>query len=57
MKKILLSLGEYGRWLANMQINKKFYHLGTFKNEIDAAKAYNDFALKNSKEFSLLNNI
>ena len=33
------------KWVAQIKMNRKKYHLGLFNNEIDAAEAYNE-ALK-----------
>ncbi len=42
-------------WHVNITINGKNKSLGTFKNEIDAAKAYNEAAIIHHKEFANLN--
>jgi hypothetical protein len=47
---------KYG-WIAQIQKNKKKMYLGYFKNEIDAAKAYNDAAIRMFGEFANLNKI
>jgi phage anti-repressor protein len=47
-------------WVSQLQNNKKNYNLGYFTDEIDAAKAYNDFALylnTNENTNYLLNDI
>jgi len=44
------------KWIARIMFNKAVY-LGSFKNEIDAAEAYNQAALKYFGEFANLNNI
>jgi hypothetical protein len=43
------------KWGACIKINKKAKHLGLFINEIDAAKAYNEAAKNNHKEYANLN--
>lgn len=43
------------KWRATISINGKVTHLGTFKTEIEAAKAYNIMAEKHYGEFANLN--
>ena len=43
------------RWRARIAFNDKFMHLGYFINETDAAKVYNEAALKYHCEFANLN--
>ena len=42
-------------WRAQIGINGEKIHLGCFKSEVMAAKAYNEAAIKYHKEFALLN--
>ena len=46
-----------GKYLAAIWYDKKNHHIGLFKNEIDAAKAYNDKAKKRFKDFAHLNDV
>ena len=43
------------RWCARITINQKYYHLGNFQFEKDAAIVYNDAAVKYFGEFAKLN--
>lgn len=45
------------RWYSAIGANKKLYFLGGFDNEEDAAKAYNEMAVKLHGEFAYLNEI
>lgn len=42
-------------WRSQITTNKKTYHLGRFKNEVDAAIAYNNAAIKAHGEYANLN--
>jgi hypothetical protein len=43
------------KWTAKISIDRKSISLGTFVNETDAAKAYNEAAFKYAGEFAYLN--
>jgi hypothetical protein len=43
------------KWVASIRRNKKTYHIGYFKNEIDAARAYDERAMELHGEFACLN--
>ena len=46
-----------GKWQAQIRVNSKAKHLGLFKNEIDAAIAYNKIAKETQGEFACLNEV
>jgi len=46
-----------GRWTAKIGINKRQKYIGSFSNEIEAAKAYNKVALKLFGSYALINEI
>lgn len=45
------------KWRARLKINGKEYHIGTFPNTVDAAKAYNKKAIEIYGDFACLNEI
>jgi hypothetical protein len=46
-----------GKWVAQIKSNKTTYYLGFFEDKYEAAKAYNEAALKYHGEFANLNQI
>ena len=48
---------SYNKWCARIKVNKKLLHLGNFKEEIEAAKAYNESAIKYFGKFGKLNDV
>lgn len=42
-------------WVSEIRFNSNKFFIGRFKNEIDAAKAYNIYAINLHKEFACLN--
>jgi len=48
---------EKNKWCAQIKIDYKNKHLGYFDNKIDAAKAYNEGALKYHGEFAHINKV
>ncbi len=46
---------KYNKWVARIMFNNKTKYLGVFINKEDAAKAYNEAALKYHGEFARLN--
>lgn len=57
LTKNIIKGKTYTRWYAQIGHNKKRIHIGSFKNETDAAKAYNQKALELFGEFAHLNEI
>lgn len=48
---------DTGKWKARIMVNRKEISLGCFDTEIEAAKAYNDAAIKNFGDFAHLNEL
>ena len=46
-----------GKWRSRITLNGKTYHLGVFKDENDAAKAYNKKAIELFGDFVNLNKV
>lgn len=45
--------GQSGKWAASIQVNKRRYHLGLFRNEEEAAATYAARALEEFGEFNV----
>lgn len=45
------------KWAVSIQVNKKTKYIGRYDSDIEAAKAYNEAAIKFYKEFANLNKI
>jgi hypothetical protein len=54
-KGVFLNKTRPSPWIAQISIYGKSTHLGAFKVEIDAAKAYNEAAIKHFGEFAQVN--
>lgn len=48
---------RYKKWVAEININYTHIYLGRYKDEIQAAQAYNEAALKYHGEFARINNM
>lgn len=48
---------KYGTWIAQIMVQGKHYHLGTFSSAIEAAQIYNRAALHFYGEFARLNDV
>ena len=48
---------DTGKWNAYICLNGRLKHLGFYKEEIEAARAYNEAAKENFKDFAKLNEI
>jgi hypothetical protein len=46
---------DHGKWKAQMKKDGKYYNLGTYATEKEAAEAYNKKAIELNKGFTLLN--
>ena len=45
------------RWYVSIRVDGKSKHLGSFEDEVEAARSYNRAAIKYHKEFALLNDL
>jgi hypothetical protein len=52
-----VNLYRNGKWRAFSKINQKQIHLGYFNTKEEAAQVYNNFAIKNFKEYAFINKI
>lgn len=52
-----VSLNNRGKWVAHTSKNNKVFHIGSFSDEIEAAKAYNKKAYEFHGEFANLNQV
>lgn len=48
---------KLNKWQSSINVDKKYKYIGIFDLELDAAKAYNEAAIKYFGEFALLNHI
>jgi hypothetical protein len=48
---------QHKKWLAQITVNRKKFHLGYFSDEVEAAAAYNAAALEHWGEFAVINNL
>ena len=48
---------DRNKWRATIRFNGKNYHIGTFEDELEAAKAYNEYAEKHFGDFARINEI
>lgn len=54
---VIIEYKAHPAWFSSIKYNGKYICLGRFKNEEDAAKAYNEAALKYHGEFARINQL
>ena len=45
------------KWVAQIKLNRKLFHLGSFSSEAEAGEAYNNKAIELFGEFAVLNDV
>ena len=54
-------VSKYGKssssWISRIKTNGKLFYIGSFKEEKEAAKKYNEYAIKFHGEFAILNDV
>ncbi len=48
---------DSGNWQASLRVDNKTKHIGTYKTEEDAARAYNEYTIKHKISYASLNEI
>jgi len=52
-----VNMGQASIWRATLNVDGKQIHIGSYPTEVDAAVAYNTFAIKHYGEFAYINSI